>query len=111
MNNKPLWACIAAGIVFLWWQGTARAAYIDLAAVGSFHAVVAGPKTHQWLQNNDEVTDAVLLWGDAGCTGCDLTSRLIFDGLGSGRLAARLRTFRPRWCAPPPLSMRLTQLA
>ena len=83
MNTKRIYACIAAGAVLLAWQVTARAAGIELAAFGSFQNIVAGPKTDGWLHNNDEVTDAVLLWGDVGCHQCDLTSRLIFDGLGS----------------------------
>ncbi|MFA7386240.1 MAG: choice-of-anchor K domain-containing protein [Thiohalobacteraceae bacterium] len=84
MNTKRIYAAITAcAAALLGGQGTAHAAGIELAAFGSFQNIVAGPKTSQWLQNNDEVTDAVLLWGDVGCHQCDLTSRLIFDGLGS----------------------------
>lgn len=93
MNTKRTYAVITACVAVLGGQGTAHAAGIELAAFGSFQNIVAGPKTSWWLQNNDEVTDAVLLWGDVGCPQCDLTSRLIFDGLGS--------TYKPTFASLP----------
>lgn len=62
------------------WQPTALAASLDLAAFGSFQNISAGPEASHWVQNNDQVTDALLLWGAADA---HYTSRLGFDGLGS----------------------------
>lgn len=62
------------------------AASLDLVAFGGFHNIVAGPDSTYAVQNNDPVTDALLRWGDTGCSVCDTyTSRLGFDGLGSER--------------------------
>lgn len=71
----------AAGLsAALVWQPAAFAASLDLAAFGRFQNITAGPEAGYWVQNNDQVTDALLLWGEAGI---HYTSRLGFDGLGS----------------------------
>lgn len=62
------------------WHPTALAASLDLAAFGSFQNISAGPEADHRVQNNDPVTDALLLWGEADT---HYTSRLGFDGLGS----------------------------
>lgn len=83
-------ARLAAGAVglstALVWQPAAFAASLDLAAFGSFQNISAGPEASHWVQNNDQVTDALLLWGESGT---HFTSRLGFDGLGS--------THKPRY--------------
>jgi len=62
------------------WQPAALAASLDLAAFGSLQNISAGPEASHWVQNNDEVTDALLLWG---AMDEHYSSRLGFDGLGS----------------------------
>ncbi|HEY9199411.1 MAG TPA: hypothetical protein VIR60_08595, partial [Gammaproteobacteria bacterium] len=62
------------------WQSSAYAASLDLAAFGSLQNISAGPEASHWVQNNDEVTDALLLWG---AMDDHYSSRLGFDGLGS----------------------------
>ena len=83
-------ARLAAGAVglstALVWQPAAFAASLDLAAFGSFQNISAGPEASHWVQNNDQVTDALLLWGESGT---HFTSRIGFDGLGS--------THKPRY--------------
>lgn len=79
-------ARLATGAVGLFaalaWQPAALAASLDISAFGSFQNISAGPEASYRVQNNDQVTDALLLWGAAGS---QPTSRLGFDGLGSTR--------------------------
>lgn len=64
--------------------GAAQAATVDLAAFGSFQNISAGPEARYQTDNNDEITDSLLRWGDTNCSACaPYTSRLGFDGLGS----------------------------
>lgn len=71
----------AAGLIAaLVWQPAAFAASLDLGAFGDFQNVSAGPEAVYSVQNNDRVTDSLVLWGEAGMP---YTSRLGFDGLGS----------------------------
>lgn len=64
----------------LTWPISVQATSLDLASFGSFQNIATGPEASQWLQNNDQVTDALLLWGDASAS---YSSRLGFNGLGS----------------------------
>lgn len=71
---------VAGYLTVLVWQPTVLAASLDLAAFGSLQNISAGPEASHWVQNNDEVTDALLLWG---ALDEPYSSRLGFDGLGS----------------------------
>lgn len=70
---------VAAAFALSLGQSTAHSATLDLGVFGAFERITAGPEASLWVQNNDHVTDALLLWGAAGA---HYSSRLGFDGLG-----------------------------